>query len=218
MNITRQLLNDSRLLSAWAAAALFLPCLPAQAQTVWNVNVGAGTGSGANQITTANNYTGAATENTANGTWNAVSSSSLVTLADSTGNNSGGVTFEIIAGAGSVVQFGNQDLTSGAKIFNTWIKDGVGPSPDVVNDDPFTVAFGNLNPAATYDLVIYADWWWAPVGNPVQQTAGSGLTGTFYINSQQIQEWLTDKKKQHHEAAGNQCHLPGINAAHFLLY
>jgi hypothetical protein len=185
MKITKQLLNVSRSLTASAAVALFLPGLSARAQTVWNVNVGAGTGSGTNQITTVNNYTGAAPENTANSTWNAVSTAGQVTLADSTGNNGAGVTLAIIAGSGSVVQFGNQNLTSGDKIFNTWIKDGTGPSPDIVNDDPFTVTFGNLNPSATYDLVVYADWWWGPEGNPVQQTAGSGLTGTFHINSQQ---------------------------------
>ncbi len=185
MKITKQLLNVTWPLSLSAVVALLLPSPSAQAQTVWNVNVGAGTGSGTNQITTANNYTGAAPENTANSTWNAVSTAGMVTLADSTGNIGAGVTFEIIAGANSVVQFGNQNLTSGDKIFNTWIKDGTGPSPDVVNDDPFGVTFGNLNPSATYDLVVYADWWWAPEGNPVLQNAGSGLTGTFYINSQQ---------------------------------
>lgn len=174
-----------RPLGILAAASLLFSNLPAGAQTVWNINVGAGTGSGTNQITTANNYGGAATENTANSTWNGVTSAGLVTLADSTGSSSAGVTLEIIAGAGSVVQFGNQNLNSGDKIFNTWIKDGTGPAPDIVNDDPFTVTFGNLNPANTYDLVIYADWWWAPEGNPVLQTAGSGLSGVFYVNSQQ---------------------------------
>lgn len=163
---------------------LLLGVCSAFAQTVWNVNVGSGVGSGSNQITTANNYIGAAPENTANSTWNGVTSVSLVTLADSTGSSAAGVTFEMIAGAGSVIQFGAQNLTSGDKIFNTWIKDGVGASPDVVNDDPFTVRFGNLNPSATYDLVVYADWWWAPVGNPVTQSVGTGLTGTFFINSQ----------------------------------
>lgn len=168
----------------FALLSLFLVHPWAEGQTVWNVNVGSGVGSGTNQITTANNYIGAAPENTANSTWNGVTSISLTTLADSTGGTSAGVTIEMIAGAGSVIQFGVQNLNSGDKIFNTWIKDGVGPSPDIVNDDPFTVRFGNLNPSATYDLVVYADWWWAPVGNPVTQSAGSGLTGTFFINSQ----------------------------------
>lgn len=159
-----------------AAGALFGMCLlcgVSRADTVWNVNVG----SASNQITTGDNYTGAATENTANSTWNHVSSTATATLADSTGNNSAGITFTIVPAATSTLNFGVQALTTGDKIFRTWIKDNG-------NDDLFTITFGNLNPASTYSLVVYSDWFWAN-GNgalPVTQTSGTGLIGTYFIN------------------------------------
>ena len=185
MDTSKPLMDTPCSLSLLAAAFLISCCLSSEAQTVWNVNVGAGTASGSNQITTAESYLGAAAENTANSTWNAVTGEDVLTLTDSAGSDGAGVTFQVAPSAGSAVGFGVQNLTAGDKIFNTWMKDGVGPSPDGVNDDHLFVTFGGLKPSATYDIVIYADWWWSPEGNPVQQTAGSGLSGTFHINSQQ---------------------------------
>ncbi|MFK7909861.1 MAG: sialate O-acetylesterase [Akkermansiaceae bacterium] len=158
-----------------------LVCQFSNGSVVWNVNVGNSSAGSTNAITTANNYLGAASENTANSTWNAVSATSAATLADSTGSSVAGVTIKITPDASSSINFGGSNLTSGDKIFNTWIKDDG-------NDDPFTVTFGNLPaPGAgeSYALVVYADWWWAPQGNPVAQTAGSGLSGTFFVNSLQ---------------------------------
>ena len=162
------------------ASTLALTSTSARADVVWNVNVGnssVDTDPG-NKITTTDNYSGAAFENTAGSTWNAVSSTTAATLEDSTGDNSDGVTFEITPIVSSAIDFGGQNLLSGDKIFNTWIKDNG-------NNDLFTVSFGNLSPGAEYSLVIYSDWWWGnTAGNPVTQTAGLGLTGTFDINSE----------------------------------
>ena len=144
---------------------------------VWNVNVGSVISSGTNQITTADNFMGAATENTSNSLWNTVSSTALANLADSTGNTTGAVSFKITPIATSSINFGTQSLTTGHKIFRTWIKDDG-------NNDLFDITFGNLNPSSTYSLVIYSDWFWAN-GNgalPVTQTGGSGLAGTYRIN------------------------------------
>lgn len=141
----------------------------AAATTVWNVTV-------SNQDLTG--YQGAATENAATGsTWNAVSDTSTATLIDSTNDGSGsaGVTFKLTPAGGSAIDFGGQNV-AGDDIFDTWIKDNG-------NNDLFDVTFGGLNAAATYDLVVYSDWFWGPNSVPVTQTGGTGLTGTFNINS-----------------------------------
>jgi hypothetical protein len=167
--------SAARIASSLAALALASTAAHA-APTVWNVNVGNDSINTANQITTTDNFVGAAVENTANSTWNAVSSTATSTLADSTGNSGAAVTFTITPAAGSAIDFGQANQATGAEIFTTWIKDNG-------NNDRFTITFGNLTPSDTYALVIYSDWVWGPNGVPVEQTAGSGLTGIFFINS-----------------------------------
>jgi hypothetical protein len=147
----------------------------ASAATVWNVNIGGGIGSGQSyEITTLDNYVGAATENTASSTWNAVSSSTTATLADSTGSISAGVTIGITEAVGSSVGFQNQAGTVGDEVFKSYIKN---------NFDPYTVTFGSLDSGSTYDLVIYSGWKFGPDAVGVSQTAGTGLVGIFVINS-----------------------------------
>ncbi|MFK7909862.1 MAG: PEP-CTERM sorting domain-containing protein [Akkermansiaceae bacterium] len=178
-------------IAAVAASTLVLSGASVSAATVWNVNVGNSSVETTNEITTGDNYQGAATENTASSTWNAVSSTTLVTLDDSTGDDTAGVTFQLTAAVGSVINFGGQNLLAGDEVFNTWIKDGDAGPGDVVNDDPFSITFGNLDAGVTYDLVVYSDWWWGTNALPVEQTAGTGLTGSFTINSPQIDGTLT---------------------------
>jgi hypothetical protein len=164
-------------LAAIAASTLALTGISANAATVWNVNIGG---------TDLAGYQGAATENAAAGsTWNAVTSTTVTTLDDSTGSDAAGVSLKITPTADSTVSFSGRDIT-GDDIFDTWMKDGNGGPPDTsVNDDLFIVTFGNLNSGSTYDLVVYSDWFWGnTAGNPVTQTAGTGLTGTFDINSE----------------------------------
>jgi hypothetical protein len=159
-------------------SAIHLPLV--SGQNVWNVNVGnstAGSG-GASEITTGDNYLGAAPENTANSTWNAVTTAAVATLADSTGSSAAGVTFTVSPTAG-VVTYGGQNIT-GDEIFDTWIKDDN-------NLDPFTVTFGNLpalGSGESYSLVIYSDWWWknGNGGQAISQTSGTGLAGSFILN------------------------------------
>ena len=162
--------------AAVAASTLALAATSANAATVWNINVGGG----AADLTT---YVGAAAENAGSTTWNAVSSTGSVILADSIGDASAGVSFEITPGAGSAIDFGSQSLVAGDDIFDTWIKDGDAGASDTVNDDPFTVTFGNLSISGSYDLVVYSDWNWGPNALPVAQTVGTGLTGNYIINS-----------------------------------
>jgi hypothetical protein len=158
-------------LAAVAASTLALTGMSANAATVYNVDFGT-------SITTDDNYIGAATENTVNSTWNHVTGANLAssTLADSTGDSSAGVTMTV-SGEGGNMPGHSQNNQSGDDIFDVVIKGGS-------NSFDFTVNFGNLDPGATYDLVYYADWYWAENGStvPVSQTAGSGLTGTFNIN------------------------------------
>ncbi|MCH7228954.1 hypothetical protein [Haloferula sp. A504] len=151
------------------------------AQTVWNVNVG-NTVNTTHQITTTDNYVGAATENTANSVWNGIADSATATLADSTGSTGAGVTFTITPAVGSGITFNNNTGTVGDEIFLSWIKDG---GPNGGNNDPYEVTFGGLAPAPgeTYSLVVYSGWVFGPDNVPISQTAGSGLTGTFNLNS-----------------------------------
>lgn len=153
----------------------------ARGATVWNVNVG-DTVNTTDQITTTDNYVGAATENTANSVWNGITSSAMATLADSTGNTSRGVTFTITPAAGSGISFSHTANTAGDAIFKSWMKDG---GDNGVNNDPYEVTFGGLNVGVgvTYSLVVYSGWYFGPDNVPVSQTAGSGLLGTFNLNS-----------------------------------
>ena len=147
----------------------------ASAATVWNVNTGDNNGSGqTHEITTLDNYVGAATENTASSSWNAVSSSSTVTLADSSGSTSAGVTLSISEALDSTIGFGSQNATIGDEIFKSQMKD---------NSAPYTVTFGSLDSGSTYDHVIYSGWRHGRDGVGVSQTAGTGLVGIFVITA-----------------------------------
>ena len=143
------------------------------ANTVWNVNIG-------DNIDETDNYVGAAPENTANSTWNSVTPDVFtgLTLADSTGSTGAGVTLALVPGDGAGTNgYSNTSLTTGDEIFVGWTKSSN-------NSTPFNLVIDNLNPAATYDLVIYSDWFWdnGNSGLPVTQTAGTGLADTFFIN------------------------------------
>ncbi|MCH7228953.1 PEP-CTERM sorting domain-containing protein [Haloferula sp. A504] len=163
------------------ASGFALTVMTAGGATVWNVNVG-NTVNSTHQITTTDNYVGAATENTANSVWNGITGSTTVTLADSTGSTSAGVTFTVTPAAGSAVNFSNNSGTVGDEIFKSWIKDG---GTNGSNNDPYEVTFAGLTTAAgtTYSLVVYSGWVFGPDNVPISQTAGSGLTGTFNLNS-----------------------------------
>ena len=163
--------NTTLNLAAVAASALALTGLSANAATtVWNVNVGAATGpAGGNEITTTDNYVGAATENTANSTWNGVSGTGSTTLADSTGDNSAGVTLSFTQ---TNLGFGQQGGTIGDEVFKSWMKD---------NNNDYVVTFGNLSATATYSLVVYSGWLFGPEALVV-----TGLGVPFTINSPKL--------------------------------
>ena len=146
-------------------AILSLACLAAEASPVWNVNMGN------SQITTADNYVGAAPENTRNSAWNNIASvpQAGLLLADSAGNTAAGVTLNMIG-----TNVGNQALISGDKIFNGYIG-GAGATANMT--------IKGLSMTNSYDLVFYSDWWWKNGdAYPVRQTIGNGLTGTVYLN------------------------------------
>jgi hypothetical protein len=151
-------------------AGLTLANTVAHAAPVWNVNIG-------NEITTSDNFFGAAPENTANSFWNSVvtATPSGFALADSNGSTAAGLSLTI---AGPT-QFANYaTITSGPELFTSWIK-----SND--NSTPYSMTIAGLStsPGITYDLIFYSDWFWK--GNdwfPVTQTVGTGLTGTVYLD------------------------------------
>ena len=177
MALSEQLLNAFRPVTALAIAGLFLPSLPGHAGPVWNVNFH-------NQITTTENFVGAATENSANSTWNKIggATNSLpvtgMALADSTGGITAGVTINLSAinttPVSSVTNTSNQTLLSGPKIFSGWIG---------AQYKQTTFTLNGLIPGGTYDLVVYSDWWWKN-GDPlaVSQAAGTGMTGIIFID------------------------------------
>lgn len=156
----------------WAAAALAVTALPlaipsAHAATVWNVNIGT-------QITTSDNFIGAAPENTVSSTWNSVTTPATTNqaLVDSTGAAST-ATFTLGGGANQM----GTNATAGPEIFHTWLKhDG--------NSQLVAVTFGGLNTGDTYDLIVYSDWLFSNgTAVPITQTVGTGLTGTAYVNN-----------------------------------
>jgi hypothetical protein len=153
-----------------ALAALALTDMPAHAApTVWNVNIGT-------EITTSDNYVGAAPENTANSTWNSFVAADLPnpkSLLDSTGASSA-VTFRV-TGSPSMPTVSGQAIIQGDKIFITWLK-------GLSNTSDFTCTFANLTPGDTYDLVVYADWYWGGAAIAITQTAGTGLAAPFVLN------------------------------------
>ena len=90
-------------------------------------------------------------------------------LADSTGSTTAGVTLDLTGWVKS------QGLTTGDKIFSGCLQGNAN-----VNT---TLTINNLNPAGTFDLIIYSDWYWRSSDPyPVTQTVGTGLTGTFWVN------------------------------------
>lgn len=162
--------SSARWASATAAlAALILTSTSAHAAPVWNVNIG-------NEITTSDNFVGAAAENTANSFWNSVLTATPTNqvLSDSTGASST-ATLTLTAGS-QPISYGGYAPVTGIELFSTWLK----PSD---NATPYTMTIGGLSSSATYDLIVYSDWYWK--GNeyfPVTQTVGSGLTGTVYLD------------------------------------
>jgi autotransporter-associated beta strand protein len=146
--------------SASASATTSAP----PAFTVWNVQFASQSG---NQITTGDNFIGAATENTSNSTWNRVASvpQTAMVLKKSTGENTG-VTLDFPVGS-----IGTQNLNSGAKIFNSRVNGNN------------TMTLKGLSVTNSYDIVIYSDWWWKNGDAlPITQTSGTGLVGTFHLN------------------------------------
>jgi hypothetical protein len=161
-----RILNMPRAAAAVAALTLAIPSAHA-APTVWNVNIG-------NQVTTSDNFAGAAVENTMpNSFWNSVTTTPTgFALKDSTEATT---TATLTMSAGAGLGFGNQTLNSGPEIFNSWTN---GNSNSV-----FTMTLEGLDSSGTYDLIVYSDWWWNNGDNfPVTQTVGTGLTGTVYLN------------------------------------
>ena len=171
MNAKRHLPSARRALATAALAALALANTPAHA-TVWNVNIG-------NEITTSDNFAGAAAENTPNSFWNSVTTGAPTNqaLSDSTGATTTATLTLAVPSPLNINPAGYAPVT-GLELFSTWIK-----TSD--NATPFTMTIGGLSssPGVTYDLIVYSDWYWK--GNehfPVTQTVGSGLTGTVYLD------------------------------------
>ncbi len=139
---------------------------------VWNVNIG-------NEITTSDNFKGAATENTTtNSTWNSVINplpKTNVALVTSSGLASPArLDISAVNGTNNH-QMASTNLTSGPEIFRSYIG-GAGST--------VTLLLHGLPANHTYDLVIYSDWFWknGDSGYPVTQTIGTGLSGTIFSN------------------------------------
>ena len=152
-----------------ALAVLTLASTLAHAAPVWNVNIGS-------EITTSDNFAGAAPENTApNSFWNSVTTAtpSNQALSDSTGAASAATLTLTPPGP---MNFGGHAPVTGLELFSTWIK-------TADNSTPFTMTIRGLSSSKTYDLIIYSDWYWK--GNetfPVTQTVGTGLSGTVTLD------------------------------------
>ncbi len=149
-----------------ASASASATTSAAPLSTVWNVQFASSSG---NQITTADNFIGAATENTANSTWNRVATlpQTGMVLKKSTSENTS-ISLDFNGGS-----LGTQNLLSGSKIFNSRVGGG----------STSTMTLKGLTIANSYDLVVYSDWWWKNGDAlPITQTSGSGLVGTFFIN------------------------------------
>jgi len=162
-----------------AVAVVAMGMMTANAQTVWNVNFGTDSSTKgilpgqAKEITTGDNFVGAATENTANSTWTpVVGVVTALALADSTGSTAAGVTLTVPSGGGG---FDGQTQTTGAEIWSSYLG-GAGLNR--------TITLGGLIDSATYDLVVYAGWRHTDVNTRWEQTVGSGLSGYVYVNGQ----------------------------------
>ena len=172
MHSNRHLPSARQALSTAALAALALANTPAHA-TVWNVNIG-------NEITTSDNFAGAAAENTPNSFWNSVTIGTPTnqTLSDSTGaTTTATLTLAVpVRVPPLTINPAGYAPVTGIELFSTWLK-----SSD--NTTPYTMTIGGLRASKTYDLIIYSDWYWKGDEHfPVTQTVGSGLTGTVYLD------------------------------------
>ena len=172
MHSNRHLPSARQALSTAALAALALANTPAHA-TVWNVNIG-------NEITTSDNFAGAAAENTPNSFWNSVTIGTPTnqTLSDSTGaTTTATLTLAVpVRVPPLTINPAGYAPVTGIELFSTWLK-----SSD--NTTPYTMTIGGLSASKTYDLIIYSDWYWKGDEHfPVTQTVGSGLTGTVYLD------------------------------------
>jgi Family of unknown function (DUF6288)/PA14 domain/Bacterial Ig domain len=137
------------------------------APKVWNVNIGG-------DLTTSDNFVGAAPENTANSFWNSLGNTNLLPLVDSTGA-AGTATVQLGVVGGTLGFTSNGGYLP--KIFTTWCK-------HTGNTLPVAVTFGGLSPAGTYDLIVYADWYWQTgAGVPITQTTGTGMSSTVTLNN-----------------------------------
>jgi hypothetical protein len=149
---------------------------PSTATTVWNVNFH-------NLINTSANFLGAAPENTTDSTWNRIggSANSLPVTASalltSTGEASP-VTMDLNAanfGGAARTNTGGQTIPGGPVIFNGFIGGDLATSNLTLN---------GLDPARSYDLVIFSGWWWqnGDISLPVLQTIGSGLGERIFVS------------------------------------
>ncbi|MCF7731603.1 MAG: PEP-CTERM sorting domain-containing protein [Akkermansiaceae bacterium] len=154
---------------AVALAGLAFTNTPAlAAPTVWNVNIGT-------ELTTSDNFIGAAPENTANSFWNSVTTANptAMPLADST-ETASTATLTLTGSIGFTD--GGWAAVTGPEIFSQWSK-----SSD--NATPFGMEIGGLGSSNTYDLIVYSDWYWKGDATlPVTQTVGSGLAGTIILD------------------------------------
>ena len=166
-------MNMKRLVAATALGVVFVPIGSAGASTVWNVNINGSIAGGT--------YQGAAPENNGSQIWNNVNSDGITALVNGEGDGGAGVSITITPTGGSSIGFGGANV-AGDDIFDSWMKDG--NADGVVNDDLFIVSFGNLNPAYTYGLVVYSDWFWknGNGGQEITQTVGTGLASSFFLN------------------------------------
>jgi hypothetical protein len=181
-----------------AFAGLALTVGSADAATVWNVNVGT-------EIDSTDNFVGAAAENTVSSTWNSIASSDVTGMAldDSTGDDAAGVTLDfatVRAGGGAI--YGTY-AAGGLEIFDTYAGAG-GVTVD------FTLK--GLDNSATYDLIIYSDWKWGNRNYPVEQTTGSGLSGTYTINSTGPGSLVEDTDSGAGADHGNWVRITGLTA------
>ena len=158
------------ILAVWTVFAVTaaFPFSSAHAAPVWNVNIGT-------ELTTSDNFIGAAPENTVNSFWNSVTTANpaAMPLAISTGTASS-ATLTLTGSIGHTN--GGWAAVTGPEIFTQWIK-------EPTNSIPFGMMIGGLSSSKTYALIIYSDWYWK--GNatfPVSQTAGTGLTGTITLD------------------------------------
>lgn len=206
------------------AALAFGVTQMAHSATVWNVNLGDASVSSTRQITTTDNYIGAAAENTANSTWNTISvtndsvtTSGTIALSTSAGATSS-VTLNISSGANNL-NSGSNTLTTGDEIFSTWFK---------VNGNvgPMTITFAGLPTLASgesYALVIYSDWFFSTASGvlnmPITQTVGTGLTGTFNFNrtidtaNDQVGSLAQDSDPANVAATANFARLDGLTSS-----